>query len=467
MELVLGIDLGTSCFKLGLFDRLGHLRGLGRVPVEPDEGAEIGRCELPVERFWAHLRTGLARALEQAGARASSIRAISYASQANSFLLLDNSARPLTPLILWPDRRADPVDPAVQTLWNRDDFLDTTGFRLASPEFCVAKLRWFQVHEPGMWDRAACVMTISDYLTFGLTDEAIGDEATASLLGLYHLRRHAWWDVALDSLGLRRMNLSSLLRPGSRGGQVSALGAQRLGVDPGLPFAVGTLDHHAAALGAGIGIAAPMSESTGTVLAVVRLTPDYAPSPDYCTGPDASCAGYFRLAFNGNGASVLEWYRRTHAPQHSVVELLRLAGHVPPGCDGLLARPCANTFNGLEGFMNAYGHPGHGHYARAILESTASSLSGLVAAASPEGPPDRIAATGGGAASDLWLQIKAAKLGIPVIASACREPACLGAALFAATATRWFPGLREAAGAMLSPTRAFVPDSAPQEHNPI
>ena len=34
MELVCGIDLGTSYFKVGLFDRAGRLIGLGRVPVE-------------------------------------------------------------------------------------------------------------------------------------------------------------------------------------------------------------------------------------------------------------------------------------------------------------------------------------------------------------------------------------------------------------------------------------------------
>ena len=37
MEYILGIDLGTSYFKLGLFDKDGNLRGLGRVAVEKNE----------------------------------------------------------------------------------------------------------------------------------------------------------------------------------------------------------------------------------------------------------------------------------------------------------------------------------------------------------------------------------------------------------------------------------------------
>ena len=126
MQLVLGIDLGTSYFKLGLFDREGELRGLGRVAVAPDVG-DGSRCELPVERFWSHLAEALSQALAQAGAKAADVRALAYSSQANSFVLLDRRDEPLTPLILWTDARATPPDAAVEDLWGRSDFLPATG----------------------------------------------------------------------------------------------------------------------------------------------------------------------------------------------------------------------------------------------------------------------------------------------------------------------------------------------------
>ena len=110
MDLALGIDLGTSYFKLGLFDRQGRMLGLGRVPVETTGAAR--RCELPVERFWSALRAGLGQALSMAGAERSAVRAVSYSSQANTFLLLDSAGEPLTPLVVWSDLRAEPPDPA-------------------------------------------------------------------------------------------------------------------------------------------------------------------------------------------------------------------------------------------------------------------------------------------------------------------------------------------------------------------
>ena len=79
MELTLGIDLGTSYFKLGLFDRHGKLCGLGRVEVLKSTGNGT-LCELTLEDFWALLREGLDCACRQAGVNASLIQAVSGVS---------------------------------------------------------------------------------------------------------------------------------------------------------------------------------------------------------------------------------------------------------------------------------------------------------------------------------------------------------------------------------------------------
>src|SRR6185295_8449890 len=99
MALLLGIDLGTSYFKVGLFDETGALRGLGRVAVEKQSPAP-GRSELAVDEFWRLLRRGLAEALTQAGATAREIAALSYSSQASTFVLLDRNDTPLTPFVM-------------------------------------------------------------------------------------------------------------------------------------------------------------------------------------------------------------------------------------------------------------------------------------------------------------------------------------------------------------------------------
>ena len=219
MRFVLGIDLGTSYFKLGLFNKLGHLQGLGRVAVQTNKG-DGSLCELPTDRFWQLLNNALADACKQAHAQPEDIEAVAYSSQANSFLLLDCDKKPLTPLILWPDSRAQTIHPDIQQLWQRGDFLQTTGLGLAiSPGFCLSKLAWFRDNHSQLWAKVHRIMTISDYLTFSLTSQAVGDAGTASLLGLYDLPKQQWWPQALDTIQIQPSQLSSspprvLLGPG-------------------------------------------------------------------------------------------------------------------------------------------------------------------------------------------------------------------------------------------------------------
>ena len=82
MELFLGIDLGTSYFKAGLFDINGILRGLGRKFVKKDTEDGV-KCELPVDYFWSLLHQCLAEAYQQAQAKPEDIRA-RIAASANS-----------------------------------------------------------------------------------------------------------------------------------------------------------------------------------------------------------------------------------------------------------------------------------------------------------------------------------------------------------------------------------------------
>lgn len=430
MDLLLGIDLGTSYFKLGLFDRGLAMRGLGRVAVPARTGGY--RHELAAGDFWETLQTGLSEALATAGARTADIGAVSWSSQANSFLLLDNQARPLTPLIMWPDSRAADVPDAIEDLSRRPDFMATTG--MGSPlgrGSAVTKLAWLRRNEPALYSKGAHILTISDYLAYCLSGCFRGDAGTASLLGLMNQHALAWWPEALQAAGIAIARLSTPMRPGALLGCVTAEAANPLGLSTGTAVVAGTLDHHAAALGAGLGERAAVSESTGTVLACVAQAAGYHPCAGTCTLPGVAPGTYAVLAYDNNGAGVLEWYQRNHAAGLSFADLDRLAAAVPPDCDGLVARPLAHSKPGLEGFDNRRDIHGPGHYARAIMTSVADTLGTLLDRLSPSGRPNAVVATGGGAHSPFWLELKRQRLGIDIFPAACREPACRGAAMLA------------------------------------
>jgi xylulokinase len=444
MALLLGIDLGTSYFKIGLFDESGALKGLGRVSV-PKNSPAPGRSELAVEDFWRALRDGLAEALAQARASARAIAALSYSSQATTFLLLDQNDQPLTPLIMWTDSRGDPVPAELETFAQTEAFRRTIGFAGLSGQSAAAKCVWFARNAPAVWSRTRRIMTISDYFTFALTSERVGDASTAAFLGIYDLVSGGWWPDALRKFGVDTDRLSAPLVPGSRCGRSVARAAEQLGVPAGIPFAVGALDHHAAAIGSGLERLADLSISTGTVLAALALVDAPTPQNGCYHGRHVDGARFWRLAFDANGAGQLEDYQRQSAAKHSIEELLAMAAQAPAGV--------------------AWQHAAsrdHGSAVRAILERIAATHRNLVRSVSGTGnnagTVRQVVATGGGARSPLWLQINADMLGVPVVTPACPERACLGAAAFAAVAAGLYPSLPDATSVMVRPERVYEPD---------
>ncbi len=445
MSLLLGIDFGTSYFKVGLFDAAGVLKGLGRVPVETDVLAP-GWCEVPVPRFWALLRRGLSEALAEAGATVGEIAAVSYAAQANSFVCLDAAAEPLTPLILWTDKRAEPITSDLDRFSRNDAFARTVGFHGWSSGFAVAKWRWLQDNQPEVWARARHVMTLSDYFTFALTGERIADASAAAFLGLYDLSRRAWWPEALAECRMEATRLATPVRPGSVVGCTVEAAGEKLGLPAGVPFAVGGLDHHVAALGSGLGMFADVSISTGTVLAAMTLVPAFEPRPDCYHGPHFDDAQFYRLAFNPAGAGQLEVYRRRFAPESTLEQLLAQAATVA-AASPMPKDPAASPSAAM----------------RHLLEKIAAAQRSLVGQVTGVAGVSRIVATGGGARSPLWLQIKADMFNVPVVTPSFPERASLGAAMLASVAARWCSDPAQAMAMMQTPGRVFRPNPAAVE----
>lgn len=444
MALLLGIDLGTSYFKVGLFDATGALRGLGRVAVSK-QTPEPGRSELPVADFWRLLRTGLADALAQAKASVRDIAGLSYSSQANTFLLLDQHDAPLTPLIIWNDRRAHPLERAVEEFGESGRFRRTTGFAGLTTECASVKLRWFQEHAPAIWSQATRVMTLSDYFTFALTGEPAGDASTAAFTGLYSLPACDWWPEAVAFFGVPR-SLSRPLRPGTPCGRTIPRALNLLGLPPGMHFAVGGLDHHMAAIGSGLERLADASISTGTVLAALMLVDTVEPVADCYHGPHLD-GRFYRLAFDPAGANQLEDYQRKSAPHLSVADLVALADTVS-----------GETSPESRQEMDA--NRRHGVIVRGIMERIGETHRTLLRRLQGQRMVRRVIATGGGARSTAWLQINANMLDATIIAPRCHERACLAAAAFAAAAAGHFPTIPEALLAMVHGDRVVEPQAS-------
>lgn len=431
MSFFLGIDLGTSYFKAGVFDENGELQGLGRCTVK--KNTDGIRCELEISVFWNTLRDAVNEALENAQILPKMITALSYSSQANSFVLLDAEDKPLTDLILWTDKRAAEIPDKLTELTGREDFLTITGLGIKpGNQSMIAKIDWLRHQQPEIWERTRSIMSISDYLTFSLTEQKISDLSTASMTGLLDIKKGGWWKTATDLFGIHESHLPTPERSGTFAGNLTGKGAKLLGLSRQTLFYLGGLDHHMAAVGAGLTRFDYIVESTGTVLACTGYREGYAPKNGINMAPGLDENHFFQMAFDTNGAVALEWYQTNHAPELSIIELLDRAEKIEAGCGGLIAKPSANEYEGLSGFINTKDSYTHAYFVRAILESTSLSLSRLVNGLEEAKKIKAVIPSGGGAQSRLWLQIKANMLGKTFLLPDSGELACKGAAMLCA-----------------------------------
>lgn len=428
MGKVLTFDLGTTYFKVCLFDEATRLVAQHRIAV-PVERPTPGRCELPVDIFCRCL----VNAVHEVGRRAcglSDVTRVSFASQANSFTLLDEDSQPLLPVLLWTDERAHEALAPLHSLTTRPDFYGTTGVAELNHLFMPAKLLWLHQHKPDIVSRTRRLCSMADYLVWWLTGNHLTEASLAGLTGMVDIHRLEWWPEATQLVNVPSEWLPPITRAGSDSGRLRAKVAKELGLPRECRCIIGCLDQYAGAIGAGNVKTGRVSETTGTVLATICYSNKFRTdvSPGVFQGPACAPGGYYRMMFSSVSAGLLERYRNGLPDRPTFSELDMLAAQVPAGAEGLRLDQVAALRFAPDIFIGRSSIHQRGHEVRAIMEGVALELRRQVTTLSADNWPAAVQAAGGAARSATWLKIKSEVLGCPVEAVACPEPTSMGAA---------------------------------------
>lgn len=435
MSKILAIDLGTTYFKFTLFDRGGRLCECCR--IEPPTVADRpGILEMPPDGFLAAIQRGIAEIGNRVKGDLSDVEAVTFATQTNSFLLLDANHHPLTPIILWPDRRAETLEAEVCNRASLAEFSATTGIPRMNHQFMLAKLLWTKKKSPEIEKQTNKLCLISDYLTFLLTGMHVTEAGAAGLTGMLDIHRCQWWPAMLDRFEIDGGLLPTVVRAGTDLGQITVSAAQRFGLPVTCRFVVGCLDQYAGAMGTGNVEPGMLSETTGTVLATVQCADHFSTQlgSDVFQGPAFREGLFWRMAFCDISANYLQWYRNQLPDRPDFETLSSLAEPIVPGAEGLRLRTDVGLANLDRVFVGLTPQHTRGHAVRCIMEAVAVALNNQTAALSDGSAQREIRCAGGAARSDVWMQIKADVLGAATIATQCSEPTSLGAAMLAEAA---------------------------------
>lgn len=459
MDGYLGVDLGGTGAKAGVFTATGEMLGFARYGYAPEENA-AGHAEIELDEIYCAARNAARDAVEQSGA---TVRALAISSQGETFASLDATGRPLHRAIMWYDSRA--VTEAEELEKKIAEQLKDRAFSIHAI-FTAPKILWLRKQDPEKMARARWFLLLPDYLAFRLTGTPVTDPNTAASTGLLPAKATAYDSVALRAAEIDKEQLAEIKGSGELAGRILPEAAKEWGLPAGIPLISGTNDQYAGALGAGNCREGILSATTGTCLALVTLSRNLpALPPGLLSGPFPIDGYSFALAYAKTAGLVLDWFRTEFTGQATPEILEKEAATVPTGCAGLVAAP---HFDGMVSpvpdpnvrgaFVGLTLQHRRAHLYRALLESLAFSLKeNLDLMRAHELDPKVIRAIGGGARSDILLQTIADLSGLPVERPVVTEAAILGAAMLAALGTGSFTDITVAAETLYQAQRIFEP----------
>ena len=474
MDLLLGIDVGTSGCKITAIDLEGRLvdSAFGEIrSAHPEPGwAEQDPDE------WVRVASGLLREILARGAcDPARVAALSLDGSTHNAVLADRTFRPLRPAIMWTDQRSTRQATRLEAEAGATIF--RIGWQRPTPTWTLPQLVWVGEHDPEALRRVERILFTKDYVRYHLTGTWETDHIEAQGSLLYDMGGREWSPELCALAGLPIETLPPLVAPTAVVGEVTRAAAAATGLRAGTPVIAGCSDSAVEGYAAGAIEPGRMILKLATAGNVNVMTAEPHPEPRTLTYGHVIPGLWYTVVATNTAASAERWFRdafcqeevvRARETGRNVYDLLHEGARgVAPGADGLFFHPYLLGERApywdphLRGsYVGANMRHGKSHFVRALLEGVAFSLRDCYRVVEEMGlAVDEVRLIGGGARSALCAQIVSDVFGRRILRPTGSD-ASFGAALLAGVGAGLFP---DPAAAVRTCTRvrdAFDPDPA-------
>jgi xylulokinase len=434
----LGIDLGTSGVKALLLDG-EQVIGSAQAPLAVSR-PRPGRSEQDPEDWWAATCACLDQLSAAHPTALRAVRAIGLAGQMHGATLVGSDGAVLRPCILWDDGRSASQCAQLEAA---APGLRAIAGNVAMPGFTAPKLLWVRQHEPALFSRIRHVLLPKAWLRWRLCGEAIDEMSDASGTLWLDVANRCWSAPLLAACGLDISQMPRLVEGTMPAGELRAPWVARWGFDHRPVIAGGAGDYAAGAVALGAVKAGDAFVSLGTSGVLWVTTARHAPAPE--RGVHAFChavpQGWHQMGVLLSAAASLAWWAAcTGRDEQRLLGELPAQAEAPAPCWFLPYLSGERTPHNDSAVRGAFLQLDSGvtpaQMTQAVLEGVAHAFRDARDALASVGT--RLAAAdiiGGGARSDLWCDVLANMLGVPLrrVDGAAHGPA-LGAARLARAA---------------------------------
>ena len=469
-----GLDVGTTGCKIVVYDEQAQL-----CDTYYQEYDSVHRNGLHEIDFRA-IRDGVLKLLQTAAAKYR-LSALGVTSFGETFAMLDDKDEVLAPSMLYTDPRGAEQCRELAARVGADRLTRLTGVK-PDPMYSIAKMMWLRDNRPEAFARCRRILLGEDFIVYTLTGIAQIDDSLAARTAAFDIRQKCWCREIFEAAGIDPALLSAPVRPGTVAGPLRPELRKQLGIDYDITVVSGCHDQTAGMIGAGVLDTEQAMDGTGTVECIPVVLDRIPEDPQVYEGGysvvpfiDGKYACY---ALSFTGGATLKWFR-----DHFAEEELRqqaatgrdayaiLDGAVSDGPTGILCLPhfagAATPYMDPESkaaFVGITLETTKYDLYKALMEGTSyEMLLNFNTLKAVTGEIREIKATGGGAGSDVWLQIKADILGTDIAALTCRQVGAAGMAALAGCAVGMYGDLRATVAKMAAVRRVFRPDAARHE----
>ena len=478
-SLLLGIDAGTSSVKAVLLDLRGNLCAVCQAEY-PLHHIRPAWVEQDPEDWWRATCQAVREALSKVPHGPERVLGLAVSSQAPTLLALDRSGRPLRPAMIWMDRRAEAEAVSLADQLGAAEIHRITGNR-PDAFYVAARLLWLRNHEPEILKQTWKFAQVNGYINYRLTGRLTVDPSHAVLMQMCNYATGQWSEALCSACGVDPAQFPEVMQATCVQGEVTADAAAASGLRPGTPVMAGTVDSPSAALEAGVTAPGIAVEMTGTSTVVIIPNDRGLTEPALIAMPHALPGIHLLLGAMVSSGGSLRWFRDQfgHAEVQAATQqggdafdlLTRQAAQAPPGSDGAIFLPYMMGERSPLWHTNARGvffglslATTKAAMVRSILEGAAFALRHNVEVASLAGAEVReMRSVGGCSRSDLWDQIKADVLGLPVLLPHTSVGSPYGCAIIAGIGAGVFPDVGKSLAEMVHLDRRFEPDPANHE----
>jgi xylulokinase len=444
-------DVGTGGGKATLTDLAGNILA-SRFAAYATSYPRENWAEQNPDDWWNAVTTTTREVLRETSVDPGMVAGIVYSTQMIGVLPVDVEGAPLRPAIIWLDGRAqEQADKIIR--WLTKPLLMAIAGALPTGKDVIAKLMWLKQYEPEVYNATHKILEVNSHLVHRSCGVFVYDYSAASATGGFNFKKKDWDFMLFKLLKIDPVKMPGCAAAHEKAGGLTDRAAEEMGLKPGTPVFTGTGDVASATIGSGALIDGQGHVYVGSSGWIAVTMPKSLNNgrKGIVSIASADPTRHILLSEMESAGACFKWFCEHLSPidiecgadvEVNVMDWLNeVAASAEPGSHGLMFNPWMygerspipdTTVRG--GFINlSLDHRGR-DMVRSVFEGVALHARWMLEGVRACGFEDlTLRAIGGGAKSDLWMQIFADTLGVTIEAVA--EPqhsGARGAALVAA-----------------------------------